>query len=301
MSRRRYQQFRQQQDPLALLERARMLEEEFGPAGMRDTMKSYIRANPDLRDPFDYQSLEEKYPLKSIQSQIEAEEDMMIRAEDLNYRKSLIQERLSEVELKKTARDLDMFESRINREDAMLEQVPLARQALGELDPRDPEYIRERMKVFNEYPLAFEYEPFINTVDKPLLERHQRTANARSVIDEGRVGLREYQSAINEISKYASIRENRDLSQAELDYLSDMEAIFNQYRAQQGAAAMPQEEPPLSPEPTEDMAEPQPVNIPPPEEDDDIYAEAMDVISRNPELKDAVNQRLIQMGRKPIQ
>lgn len=263
MSRRRYEQFRQQQDPLALMERARMLEEEFGPAGMRDTMKSYIRANPDLRDPFDYQSLEEKYPLKSIQSQIEAEEDMMIRAEDLNYRKSLLQERLSEVELKKAARDMDMFEARINREDAMLEQAPLARQALGELDPRDPDYIKKRMKVFNEYPLAFEYEPFLESVDKPLLERHQRTANARSVIggEGGIVTFDEYKNAIKEIQNInrlameergatpEQIASGEAYSDIELELLGELQNRLDRYRSQSWTAAMPQGEPPLSPQP----------------------------------------------------
>jgi hypothetical protein len=264
MANRRYDRFRQQQDPLALMERARMLEEEFGPAGMRNTMKSYIRANPDLRDPFDYQSLEEKYPLKSIQSQIEAEEDMMIRAEDLNYRKSLIQERLSEVELKKTARDLDMFESRINREDAMLEQVPLARQALGELDPRDPEYIKKRMDVYNEYPLAFEYEPFINTVDKPLLLRNQQLIGSRREAQGAmrqEITFREYKEAIDEIRKINAfamqdrgvtpeqLASGEGYSEIELELLEELQSRINQYRAQKGGMAMPQGEPPLSPEP----------------------------------------------------
>jgi hypothetical protein len=260
-----------------------------------------IQANPQLRSGFDYSQLEEKFPVRSVAGRYEVEkqrrQEEPFFEEDLEYKKSRLEDKIAELNIKKTSRDLDMYEARINREDAMLEQAPLARQALGELDPRDPDYIKQRMKVFNEYPLAFEYEPFLNNVDKPLLERHQRTANARSIIDEGGVGLREYQSAMGEISKYASIRENRDLSQAELDYLSDMGAIVDQYRGQQGVTAMPQTSTPLSPEP----AGAAPMNIPSPEEDDEIYAEANAVIARNPALKDRVNQRLIQMGRKPIE
>jgi hypothetical protein len=273
------------------------VEEQYGPQRFLETD---IRTNPLLRSSFQFEELEERYPVLPIQMRQAREEDKMLREEDIEYKKSLINERLSEVELKKAARDLDMYEARINREDAMLEQAPLARQALGELDPRDPDYIKQRMKVFNEYPLAFEYEPFLNNVDKPLLDRHQRTANARSVIDGGGVGLREYQSAMGEISKYARLQKTDGITQGELEYLKDMEAIVDQYRAQQGGTVMPQGEPPLSPEPTEDMVEPQPVNIPPPEEDDEIYSEATAVIARNPALKDRVNQRLIQMGRKPI-
>jgi len=179
MAEKRYRNVRQQQDPLAMLERLESLREVSGSSGMRDTLKSYMRANPDLSEPFDYESLGEKFPVKSIQSQIAAEDAMNLRAADLEYRKSLMEERISELGLKKAARDLDLYESRIAKEDAMLEQVPLARQELGALDPRSPDYLQQRMNVINKYPVAFEYKPFVETVDNPLLFRHRSLKEAR--------------------------------------------------------------------------------------------------------------------------
>jgi hypothetical protein len=79
-----------------------------------------------------------------------------------------------------------------------------------------------------------------------------------------------------------------------------MQYIVDSYRAQSGANASQQAVPSLSTEPTEEAIETEQMNIPSPEEDEKIYSEAMDVIARNPALKDKVNQRLIQMGRKPI-
>jgi hypothetical protein len=103
-----------------------------------------------------------------------------------------------------------------------------------------------------------------------------------------------------EITKYMGVSENRDLAEDEKNYIADMQYIVDSYRAQSGANASQQAVPSLSTGPTEEAIETEQMNIPSPEEDEKIYSEAMDVIARNPALKDRVNQRLIQMGRKPI-
>lgn len=142
-----------------------------------------IRTRPEYQSSFDYTQLDKKYPIKSIAERVQIErqreQEQPYLAEDLEYKKTLLEDRVAELSLKKASRDLDLYESRINREDAMLEQVPLARQELGQLDPRDPEYLSKRMDVVNKYPVAFEYEPFLETVDKPMLFRHSRLKEAR--------------------------------------------------------------------------------------------------------------------------
>jgi hypothetical protein len=212
---------------------------------------------------FDYEQLDQRYPVKTIRAKIAEENAMNSNIQELEYKKSLLSERQAEVGLKKASRDLDMFEATINREDAMLEQVPLARRALGGLDPRDPDYIKQRMKVFNEYPLAFEYEPFLNNVDKPLLDRHQRTANARSVIDGegGMITFDEYKDAIAEVEKInrlavqdrgateEMLRSGEAYSDIELELLGELQDRISRYRSQKGGTAMPQGEMPLSPQP----------------------------------------------------
>lgn len=152
--------------------------------GLMQRMRtSQMRARPELQAAFDYSQLEEKYPVRSVAARYQLEQqrerEQPFLEEDLEYKKTLLEDRVTELSLKKTARDLDLYESRINREDAMLEQVPLARQELGQLDPRDSEYLSKRMDIVNKYPVAFEYEPFLETVDKPMLFRHSRLKEAR--------------------------------------------------------------------------------------------------------------------------
>jgi hypothetical protein len=243
---------------------------------------------------FDFTELEEMYPTRQVTPLVPSFIQQQLDEETLR-RKS------EEVALKTAQARLNVYDAQLNQQNAIAEQIPMARQRFAQIDPASENYPQMRDQILIEFPQV-EYDPaFMRSVVGRLDSTHGNfMKKARGVIDEGGVGLREYQSAMGEISKYARLQKTDGITQGELEYLKDMEAIVDQYRAQQGGTVMPQGEPPLSPEPTEDMVEPQPVNIPPPEEDDEIYSEATAVIARNPALKDRVNQRLIQMGRKPI-
>jgi hypothetical protein len=243
---------------------------------------------------FDFTELEEMYPTRQVTPLVPSFIQQQIDEETLRKKSE-------EIALKTAQARLNIYDAELNQQNAIAEQIPMARQRFAQIDPASENYPQMRDQILIEFPQV-EYDPaFMRSVVGRLDSTYNNYMKKTASVSQDVVSVNDYRSAINEISKYATIRESRGLSQAEEEYLKDMQFIFDQYRAQQGGTAMPQAEPPLSPEPTEDMVEPQPVNIPPPEEDDDIYAEAMDVISRNPELKDAVNQRLIQMGRKPIQ
>jgi hypothetical protein len=237
---------------------------KYGLGGTSNTYESLVRAEMATQPSFDYEQLDQRYPVKTIRAKIAEENAMNSNIQELEYKKSLLSERQAEVGLKKASRDLDMFEATINREDAMLEQVPLARRALGGLDPRDPDYIKKRMDVYNEYPLAFEYEPFVNTVDKPLLYRNQQLVGSRREA-QGTMGqeitFKDYKEAIDEVDKINRIAiqdrgatpeqlsSGEGYSDMELELLEELQSRINQYRAQKSGTAMPQGEPPLSPEP----------------------------------------------------
>jgi hypothetical protein len=240
---------------------------KYGLGGTSNTYESLVRAEMATQPSFDYEQLDQRYPVKTIRAKIAEENAMNSNIQELEYKKSLLSERQAEVGLKKASRDLDMFEATINREDAMLEQVPLARQALGSLDPRDPEYITKRMDVYNQYPLAFEYEPFVNTVDKPLLYRNQQLVGSRREA-QGTMGqeitFRDYKDAIDEVGKINRIamqergvteeqlKSGEGYSDMELELLEELQSRISQYRAQRGGGEMPQGEPPLSPEPEDE-------------------------------------------------
>jgi len=228
-------------------------------------LESAILARPELQSGFDFEELNERYPLKPIELRNAQAQSMMSREEDLEYKKSMLRDRQTDIGLKKVERDLDMFEANLNREDAMLEQVPLARQALGELDPREPDYLSKRMEVYNKYPIAFEYAPFVNTVDRPLLDRHQRTISGRGMYGGGErpVTLEDYGKALNEIDRINRSAESRGFnpeqlaagegySPEEIDYISALFNRIKQYKAQEGGTEMSQGEQSLSPEPMEE-------------------------------------------------
>ena len=247
---------------------------KYGLGGTSNTYESLVRAEMATQPSFDYEQIDQRYPVKTIRAKIAEENAMNSNIQELEYKKSLLSERQAEVGLKKASRDLDMFEATINREDAMLEQVPLARRALGGLDPRDPDYIKKRMDVYNEYPLAFEDEKFVNTVDKPLLYRNQQLVGSRREA-QGTMGqeitFRDYKEAIDEVGKINRIamqergvteeqlKSGEGYSDMELELLEELQSRINQYKSQRGGgAAVSQEEPQLSPEPTmQDQADQQ--------------------------------------------
>jgi hypothetical protein len=169
-------------------------EDEESPAeryNVSNILEESIRSNPSLQSRFDYPQLEEKYPVVPIQIRRQRERESALREEDIQYKMQIIKERENELRLKGLDRELDMYDAKLAREDAMLEQVPLARQALGSLDPRSQDYLQKRMDVYNKYPVAFEYAPFVTTVDQPLIQRH-KSLTTRT---EKSIPMEEYEAA----------------------------------------------------------------------------------------------------------
>jgi hypothetical protein len=150
---------------------------------MKSMEISRLRGSPELRTGFDYSQLDEKYPVRDVAGRYQVEErrrqERPFLLEDLEYKKTLLEERAAELGIKKAARDLERFEIDLNRQDMILEQVPLARQKIGQLDPRDPNFQSNAMKVMQEYPMAWEDDSFVREYFNPLLNRQARLRDAR--------------------------------------------------------------------------------------------------------------------------
>lgn len=231
MANRRYRSYRQEPD------------ESYIPnitTGNMD-LEMRIRQNQPSVGRFDYSKLEEDYPVTTIA------EDFMIKErkrqeqiglqEEINYRKSLIEDRASQLELKKAARDLDMYESQINREDAMLEQMPVARQKLAELDVRDPDFINKAYDIQEQHPLAFESDQFQKYIFQPMLNRNSRLTGRRQ---EGVITQDDAKKAMDEIMKYETLKENtypdEEHSEQLRNYLGIQQNTLNQFYSQRGMA-----------------------------------------------------------------
>jgi len=217
-------------------------EEEMSPEekyGTSRFLESRIRSNPDLRSSFDYSQLDERYPIKSITGRIQLEErrrnEDPYREEDIAYRTNIIKQRESELGLKKAARDLDMYEAQINREDAMLEQIPVARQKLSNLDVRDSNFINKAYDIQEQHPLAFENEKFQKYIFQPMLNRNSRLTARKQ---DGVITQEGLSKAMGEISKYNELIDARGegvgASAEEDRYLGYLQNQIDQFYAQRG-------------------------------------------------------------------
>ena len=221
--------------PQTIYEEKMSPEEKYGTSRF---FESLIRSDPDSQSSFDYSQLDEKYPIKSIAERIQFEEkrrnENPYLEEDIAYRTSIIKQRESELNLKKAARDLDMYESQINREDAMLEQIPVARQKLSDLDVRDPDFINKAYDIQEQHPLAFESDKFQKYIFQPMLNRNSRLISRKQ---EGVVTQEGLSKAMAEISKYNELitaRGDAGPSQEEDRYLGYLQNQIDQFYAQRG-------------------------------------------------------------------
>jgi hypothetical protein len=230
MANRRYKR------PQAIYEEEMSPEEKYGTSRF---FEASIRAKPELQSSFDYSQLDERYPVKSIAGRIQLEEqrrnERPYLEEDIAYRTNLIKDKQAELGLKKAARDLDMYESQINREDAMLEQIPVARQKLADLDVRDPNFINKAYDIQDEHPMAFESQEFQKYVFQPMLNRNSRLSGRKQ---EGIVTDADLKEAMGEISKYNELISARGEgvgpSPEEERYLGFRQNQIDQFYAQRG-------------------------------------------------------------------
>jgi len=128
-----------------------------------------------------------------------------------------------------------MYESQINREDAMLEQIPVARQKLADLDVRDPNFINKAYDIQDEHPMAFESQEFQKYVFQPMLNRNSRLSGRKQ---EGIVTDADLKEAMGEISKYNELISARGEgvgpSPEEERYLGFRQNQIDQFYAQRG-------------------------------------------------------------------
>ena len=258
-------------------------------------MEAQILSRPEASRGFGYEQLEERYPMTPIEVRRQRAQDTALREEDIAYRTGIIRERESELGLKKAARDLDMYESQINREDAMLEQIPVARQKLAELDVRDPNFINKAYDIQDEHPMAFESQEFQKYVFQPMLNRNSRLSGRKQ---EGVITPDDAKKAMDEIMKYETLKEqeypDEDHPEQLRNYLGIQQNTLNQFYSQRGMA-----NPMGETVPQQGGIAPQPALAPSVEDSD--TATARRLISRRPELKDEINRRLISAGKPPIE
>ena len=250
--------------------------------------ESSIASNPELSKGWNFNQLEEKYPMAPIQVRQQRARESALREEDLKYKMLALKERENEISLKKIDRDLDMYDARLAREDAQLEQVPLARNEFRGIDPRSGDFIQKAIDIQNKYPMAFENSGFVDTIYKPLLERH-KSLTTRT---EKRIPMEEYEAA-------SGVLQNETLNAAAKagdrfarTQILSAQRTADMFEQQEGLSSDQDQQQPVPISNQVEMDQPS---------SDQIYSDAMDAIRERPDKKDVINRRLIEIGLSPIE
>jgi hypothetical protein len=258
------------------------------PLDERSLLESRMAAKPELTRGWDYRDLEEKYPVAPIQVRRQRERESALRKEDLQYKMLALQERENELNLRKIDRDLDMYDARLAREDAMLEQVPLARNEFRGIDPRNPDFIQKSIDVQNKYPMAFENKGFVDNIYKPMLDRH-RSLTSRT---EKAIPLEEYEVASGILQDEETNNAAKGGDRVARAKILSAQRTAKMFEQQEGLSFDDDQQSPTQPVNQTEIEEPS---------SDQIYSDAMEAIRRRPDKKDVINRRLIEMGLSPIE
>jgi hypothetical protein len=218
-------------------------------------MSSSQLAVSQMPESFSYGGLEDKYPTRSvrpivpeyIQAEID-EEEVARKAEDLNNR-------LRESQLQRMNRQITLEDAELKKMIATDKDIAEAQAEISSLNPQSETYLQDRVKFSQKYPLAASSREYKASVLDFIDQQNAEWKRQQGTLDQGGSGLREYQNAMNEISKYMSVAEQRKLAPEEMDYLSEMQYIIDQYKAKRGnqttpqTAPMPQATPQAMPQP----------------------------------------------------
>lgn len=163
---------------------------------------------------FDYSQLSEKYPTVDIRRMTEPR----FMQREIDERD--IELKMQEAELARRQADLQILDTQINQQRGMYQQIPMARQAVSQLDPLDDDFLSKFIAVQNENPLAFEDDSFYRTVAAPLLRRHEMLQQNKMIMQRGQQPQTEEQKQITP-SDYQDmvVRRNALLGKKKLEEL----------------------------------------------------------------------------------
>lgn len=179
---------------------------------------------------FEYATLEEKYPTRQVMPMVPSYIQNQIDEQNI-IRKS------NEVALKTRQAQLDNYDSKLNEEAAIADQVKLARQRFSTLNPQDPDYQNKRDQIFLDFPYAEFSDDFRNgTVAR--LDRVNERYTSKLKPTKTDVTIDDVSKAMGEISKYNELISGRGEgvgpSPEEEFYLGEQQRIIDRYKEQKG-------------------------------------------------------------------
>jgi hypothetical protein len=229
---------------------------------------------------FSYGSLEEKYPTRQVMPMVPSYIQNQIDEENL-IRKS------NEVALRIREAQLNTYDSKLNEDKAIAEQVIQARPEFAALNPQDPDYQEKRDQLLIKYPMIEDSKEFMARTVGRLDRINERYINKIKPPTSGDP-YKDYEDAYKAVTALRTAKPDKKTEYTKEDEIFESLQVqkMDQAMARMGGAMQPstQQQPALAPT----------------VEDADIIT-ARKLISRKPELKEEVNRRLISAGKPPIE
>lgn len=188
---------------------------------------------------FNYSELEETYPTRQVRPLIPEYIQRELDEQEL-------ERKAAEIEVRRREAQLNIYDSQLNQERERLRQVPLARQALSQLDPADPDFIVKLSDIQNKLPLASEDTQVSTYLINPLLRRHESMQRNNDIIQRGLSKQAEAAATVSEKDLQGAAMILRDKKLANAAKLGDVIAqtqieaadkTYQQYRKQSQLAA----------------------------------------------------------------
>jgi hypothetical protein len=233
-------------------------------------MQSQIAQTPGA---FNYADLDKKYPTRQVTPMVPTYIQQKLDEDLLEQKEQLATQRYREAQA-------SIYESQLNEKLQTADQVILAREAFSQLNPQDKDYPDKRDKIFMDLPFAENDTSFMKSV----VGRNDRLYENyfKKNIAVQNLTLKDLDDSYKTIQAIEESAANRGgLSPMEKDLINMHRARIKGGIQQQGIT---------SNKPTQQING---------QEDADV-AQARNLVSRRPELKDEVNKRLISAGKQPI-
>jgi hypothetical protein len=229
---------------------------------------------------FNYGSLEEKYPTRQVMPMVPSYVQNQIDEENI-IRKS------NEVALKTRQAQLDTYDSKLNEEAAIAEQVKLARKRFAALNPQDIDYQNKRDQIFIDLPYSEFSDDFRNGTVARLDRVNERYMSKIKPPTSGDP-YKDYEDAYKAVTALRTAKPDKKTEYTKEDEIFESLQVqkMDQAMARMGGAMQPSTQ--------------QQTALAPTGEDADIIT-ARKLISRKPELKEEINRRLISAGKPPIE
>lgn len=205
---------------------------------VREKFGRRVLADPYLRKDWEFGDLDKNYPIKPV-LQVQRDEQRRLAEQDTEYKQSIIKNRDADLKLRESNLDLDIYESGLKKREAALDQIPIVKEKLNQLDPRDPNFMNNLIDIETEHPIAFENEAFNKSVVSNLINRHERFMKLGS---ERKLGLDDANKALKAIQDINRAKEDRvenEFTEDEKFMLTQYGRILDAYKAQQGYQVRP--------------------------------------------------------------